>query len=114
MKPKINREQWEQIDSLDTSEKIGGFIWGFFGLGGMWFLAVSSWGVATGTGMKPVLIAAAIVGLIFGLLAGGAISSNKSRVRAHASSGGATMMYMMITVPAILLAAVVWIVRQVI
>ena len=114
MKPKITREEWESIDGVSRSEKAGGYIWGFVGIGGMWFVAVASWGIALGGGMKPFLIAAAVVGSIFGLIAGNAIGGKSSRIRSQTQNAGASFMTMIFTVPAIALAAIVWLIRQII
>jgi len=114
LRPKINREEWEALNTQSRPEQIAGCIWGFFGIGGVWFVAVASWGLALGSGMRPFLITAIIVGSLFGLIAANAIGRKTSRTRSQMQSAGASTMTVGLTVPVIVLAAIVWLIRQII
>ena len=111
---RITQREWESEDHTGTPEQLGGFLFSFVMIGGLWFGAIFTWSAGLGMSSLPFIIAGAIVGGFLGFISGAVVASQTSRLRAREMQAGASLSLIPLAILVTLVGLVVWLLRTVI
>ena len=106
------RQDFEDADRQTLGGAIYLFISRIFWVGGLWFASIYIWSVAFDVWPTVFLILGLIVGLLFGIISGGTVASQTSKIRANQMKFASSYMMLPPALVILVLGLIVWGVRS--